>query len=216
MKLAAKELRLSEPTEDDLKKIKRRPIYIICDNVLDTYNIGSIFRLADAVAASCVYLCAGSETPPNSRIAKASVGTDKWVKWEYFKTAEESIRNLRKKFSTLRDNSGQARSNSKISDVIASEAKQSKQGRDCHDPQGGSRNDKGGVRIVAIEQGKGSVDFREADYRLPIAFIVGHETDGVSKEALALCDEILEIPMFGVNRSLNVMVSLAIVLFRAI
>ena len=215
MKLAAKELRLSEPTEDDLKKIKRRPIYIICDNVLDTYNIGSIFRLADAVAASCVYLCAGSETPPNSRIAKASVGTDKWVKWEYFKTAEESIRNLRKKFSTLRDNSGQARSNSKISDVVASEAKQSNREKIA---TGSSSpcNEKGGVRIVAIEQGKGSVDFREADYRLPIAFIVGHETDGVSKEALALCDEILEIPMFGVNRSLNVMVSLAIVLFRAI
>ena len=72
------------------------------------------------------------------------------------------------------------------------------------------------VKVIAIEQGKGSVDFRKAEYKEPVAFIVGHETEGVSKEALKLADEIVEIPMFGVNKSLNVMVSLAIVLFRAI
>src|SRR3990167_5113861 len=83
-RLDAKQLRVSEPTEADLKKIVRRPLYIVCDNVLDTYNIGSIFRLADAVAAREVYLCGGSETPPNSRIAKAAVGCEKWVAWRYF------------------------------------------------------------------------------------------------------------------------------------
>ena len=60
------------------------------------------------------------------------------------------------------------------------------------------------------------MDFRSLDYREPIAFVVGNETTGVSKEALALADQIVEIPMFGVNISLNVMVSLAIVLYRAI
>ncbi|MEK7580853.1 MAG: TrmH family RNA methyltransferase [Patescibacteria group bacterium] len=179
LRLAAKELRLSEPTKEDLKKIKRKPIYIICDNVLDTYNIGSIFRLADAVAATCIYLCAGSETPPNSRIAKASVGTDKWVKWEYAATAVEAISKLKI-------------SNSKI-------------------------------KIVAIEQHPKAKDFRNINYQPStmnheptIAFVIGHETDGVSKGALALCDEIVEIPMFGINKSLNVMVSLAVVLFNAI
>jgi len=172
LKLAAKQLRASEPTKGDLAKIKRRKIYIICDNVLDTYNIGSIFRLADAVGASCVYLCGQSETPPNSRIAKASVGTDKWVDWQHFASAKAAISNLKFLISN--------------------------------------------IKIVAIEQGKGSIDFKKANYELPIAFVVGHETDGVSKEALALCDEIVEIPMFGVNKSLNVMVSLGIVLYRVI
>ena len=55
MKLGAKELRTSEPMPEDLKKIKRNPIYIILDNVLDTYNVGSIFRLADAVAAEKIF-----------------------------------------------------------------------------------------------------------------------------------------------------------------
>lgn len=172
MKLAAKELRASEPTKSDLTKIMRRDIYIICDNVLDTYNIGSIFRLADAVAAKCVYLCHQTETPPYHRISKAAVGTEKWVPWEYASTATEAIKSLRLRVKNL--------------------------------------------RVVAIEQSKKSVDFRKADYSLPVAFVVGNETGGVSKEALAASDVIVEIPMFGVNISLNVMVSLAIVLYRAI
>lgn len=179
MKLNAKQLRVSEPTKGDLKKIKRRPVYIVLDNVLDTYNIGSVFRLADAVAASNVYLCGKSETPPNSRIAKAAVGTDKWVGWEHFDTAAAAIKNLKFKFKNL--------------------------------------------KVVAIEQHKKAKDFRSIDYeqltmhhKLPIAFVVGHETDGVSKEALELADQIVEIPMFGVNISLNVMVSLAIVMYRAV
>lgn len=44
--------------------------------------------------------------------------------------------------------------------------------------------------------------------------IVGNETTGVSKEVLEMADAIIEIPMFGVNKSLNVMVSLGIVLYR--
>ena len=190
MKLGAKELRVSEPTEAELKKIKRREIYIICDNILDTYNTGSIFRLADAVAAKKVYLCGKTQTPPYHRISKAAVGTEKWVPWEYASTAVEAIGDLKGKFST--------RSNNKYS---SSEAKRNRDGR---------------LKIIAIEQAKKAVDCRKVDYSLPIAFIVGNETEGVSKEALKLADYIVEIPMFGVNKSLNVMVSLAIVLYQTV
>jgi len=43
---------------------------------------------------------------------------------------------------------------------------------------------------------------------------VGNETNGISKEVLNMADAIVELPMWGVNRSLNVMVSLGIVLFK--
>jgi tRNA G18 (ribose-2'-O)-methylase SpoU len=43
---------------------------------------------------------------------------------------------------------------------------------------------------------------------------VGHETEGVSEEVRNLADVIVEIPMWGVNKSLNVMVSLGIVLYK--
>jgi len=90
-KLNAHQLRTQEPDEEAIKNLKKNPIYIILDNVLDTYNVGAIFRLADAVAAEKVYLCGQTETPPNPKIKKASINTWKWVEWEYEKTAIEAV-----------------------------------------------------------------------------------------------------------------------------
>ena len=56
VKLGAAELRISEPSKKDLAKIKRREIYFILDDILDTYNTGGIFRLADALGVKKVYL----------------------------------------------------------------------------------------------------------------------------------------------------------------
>lgn len=68
MKLNAKQLRSysrlavshsPKAKSQQPKATARNDIYIVLDNVLDTYNIGSIFRLADAVAARKIYLCGG-------------------------------------------------------------------------------------------------------------------------------------------------------------
>lgn len=96
-KLNAKELRKKEADETLIKKIKRSPIYIVVDEVNDTYNIGSLFRLADAVAARKIYLCGKMDFPPSSRIHKAAVGTENWVKWEKRETALEVVKELKKK-----------------------------------------------------------------------------------------------------------------------
>src|SRR6185369_5630816 len=102
IKLDAKALRLAKADPETFKKLKKNPIYIVLDNVLDTYNIGAVFRLADAVAAEKVILCAGSETPPNHRIKKASINTTEWVSWEYYNSAKEAIEDLRFKIKDLR------------------------------------------------------------------------------------------------------------------
>jgi 23S rRNA (guanosine2251-2'-O)-methyltransferase len=171
IKLGAAELRTTIPNPEELRKIKKNPVYIILDNVLDTYNIGSIFRLADSVSAEKVILCGETETPPHTRIKKASINTTEWVTWEHFSTTVEAIKDLR----------------AKIKDII----------------------------IVAVEQDAKSIPYDKADYKFPVALIVGHESTGVSREVLDMCDQIVEIPMWGVNKSLNVVVSLGIVLFEA-
>ncbi len=164
----ARQLRVTKPTEEELAAMKRKPIYFVLDNVLDTYNVGSIFRLADAVAATQVILCGGTETPPNTRIHKAAVGTQEWVKWRYVSRADEEIKRLR--------------------DL--------------------------GVKIVAIEQDTRAVGLADLRVDLPVGIVVGHETEGVSRDALDLADVIVEIPMWGVNKSLNVVVSTGIVLYK--
>ena len=82
LKLGSKELRKTPSSPEELSQIKRNPIYLVCDRVLDTYNIGSLFRLADAIAAEKIYLCGDMEYPPSSRIHKSAVGTEVWVPWE--------------------------------------------------------------------------------------------------------------------------------------
>ena len=96
-KLIAKELRKSEPSESDIKKIKRNPIYLVLDEIIDTYNIGSLFRLADAVGVEKMYLCGKMEYPPSSRIHKAAVGTESWVPWEKTKSTLSTVKKLKKK-----------------------------------------------------------------------------------------------------------------------
>lgn len=96
-KLNAKVLRKNGPTQKELAKIKRNPIYLILDEIWDTYNIGSLFRLADAIAAEKVYLCGNMEYPPSSRIHRAAVGTENWVPWEKVDSSIKLIEKLRSK-----------------------------------------------------------------------------------------------------------------------
>lgn len=172
LKLKAAELRTTKPSKEDLGKIKRRDIYFILDDILDTYNVGGIFRLAEALGVKKVFLCGETETPPNSRIKKASINTTEWVEWQYLPSAKSAIDNLRLIIDDL--------------------------------------------TIVAVEQDNLSVPYTEIDYKLPIVLIVGNETTGISKEVLGLCDYIAEIPMWGVNTSLNVIISLGIVSYQAV
>jgi 23S rRNA (guanosine2251-2'-O)-methyltransferase len=73
-----------------------------------------------------------------------------------------------------------------------------------------------GFQILSLELGenaKSLKDFKAADR---FALIVGNEVDGVSTEALASSDKIIEIPMAGQKESLNVSVSTGIALFMLI
>ncbi len=69
--------------------------------------------------------------------------------------------------------------------------------------------------IVAVEQTDVSIQLHQFK---PIknkkyAFIFGHEVKGVSENILPQCDMALEIPQFGTKHSLNVSVSIGIVLW---
>jgi len=90
-------LRKSKPLKKELGKIKRNPIYFVLDSIIDTYNIGSLFRLADAVGVKKLYICGDSEYPPSSRIHKAAVGTENWVPWEKKESTVSVLSDLKKK-----------------------------------------------------------------------------------------------------------------------
>ena len=68
--------------------------------------------------------------------------------------------------------------------------------------------------IIAVEQDKRSKPFYQVKYNFPLAIIVGNETTGISKDVLDISDMIVEMPMWGINSSLNVMVSCGIILYE--
>ncbi len=199
MKLNSKQLRDLDPetakSSLNQPQNKRKEIYFIVENVYDTYNVGGLFRLADALNVAKIYLCGETEIPPNHKIVKASIGTYKIVPWEYKSSAREAIAELRKKHEGVEARKEGSKKRSDESHV--------------------STSNLSSISIVAIEQAKGSVDYRKAKYSLPLALIVGNETSGVMEETLELCDQIVEIPMLGINTSLNVIVSAAIVGYQA-
>jgi len=172
MKLNSHQIRKSKIGDSKKlqKEIKRNPIILVLDNVLDTYNIGSFFRLADALAVEKICLCGPVVTPPNIKIHRASIGTWKWVPWEQYKSTKECIKQLK-------------------SDAY---------------------------QIVACEQTKNSVNYLKAKYKSKIAIIAGSESYGISKDVLNLVDKVVEIPMFGVNISLNVLVATSVISFDVV
>jgi len=59
-------------------------------------------------------------------------------------------------------------------------------------------------------------NYNEADYKIPVALIVGNEEKGIRKLTAEKCDFLVKIPMLGKIQSLNVSVATGILLFEII
>jgi tRNA G18 (ribose-2'-O)-methylase SpoU len=80
---------------DEAKKIKRNPIYVLCDNIRSIYNVGSIFRTSDAALIEKLYLTGYTPYPPRAEIEKVALGATESVPWEYFKNPADVIAKLK-------------------------------------------------------------------------------------------------------------------------
>lgn len=71
---------------------KRFRINVVLDNLYDTFNIGSAFRLADSMNAQRVIICGkDSATPPNSKISKAAMKISEYMEWRHFEFLKECV-----------------------------------------------------------------------------------------------------------------------------
>lgn len=75
-----------------------------------------------------------------------------------------------------------------------------------------------GYRIVAVEQAEGSSSLSGFEWSGTdaLALVFGNEVEGVGDAALALADACIEIPQRGAKHSLNVSVSLGVVLWELV
>ena len=74
---------------------------------------------------------------------------------------------------------------------------------------------KAGLKIAATHLSGDSVSYTDLDYTQPLALVFGSESEGISEESLQYADFKIRIPMVGMVQSLNLSVSVGIILYEA-
>ncbi|MDD5749825.1 MAG: TrmH family RNA methyltransferase [Patescibacteria group bacterium] len=138
--------------------------FIIAHNIRSLYNIGTIFRTADAMGVDCLFLTGYSAKPPRSEISKVALGAENSVSWQYYQSLSYLLKKLKKS----------------------------------------------GVKIIALETGDQSIDYRDFKPEFPLALLLGNEVRGLSASRLKQADLAISLPMRGKKESLNVVIAMAV------
>ncbi len=78
-----------------LRSRKRNEVYLILDNIRSMYNVGAIFRTADAARVEKLYLCGITATPPRKEIEKTALKTIDHMPWEHVDNTIDIVRKLK-------------------------------------------------------------------------------------------------------------------------
>lgn len=158
----------------------------VLDNIRSLYNVGAIFRTADAFGVQHLYLCGMTGRPDDElthqRIHKTALGAEESVAWSYFEETTDAVKQLKADGYT----------------ILALE--QTPQAVSVFGGAGISSEVSGSDGLL---RGGGGAPER-------IALVVGHEVYGIAQPVLALADNHIQIPMLGQKESLNVSVAFGI------
>ena len=180
---------------EEFKEADKLPLVVVLDDVRSMYNIGSVFRTADAFRVKAIYLCGITATPPHPEIHKTALGGEDSVAWRYFPSALEAVEELRRSghyvFAVE-----QCEGSTKLQELFGGEKYR------------GERREESGERDVL---GTGE---QEIGVGANYAVVLGNEVKGVHQEVVDACDDCLEIPQFGTKHSMNVSVTAGIVMWE--
>ena len=86
---------LNRKTIEEFKRSEKIPVIIVLENIRSMYNVGSVFRTADAFLIEAIFICGYTAQPPRKEIDKTALGATETVRWKYFSKANEAIEELR-------------------------------------------------------------------------------------------------------------------------
>jgi len=87
---------LNRKSVDEFKESEKHKVIAVLENIRSAYNVGSVFRTADAFLIESIYITGYTAKPPHKEIAKTALGAQETVDWKYFETTKEVIGALRK------------------------------------------------------------------------------------------------------------------------
>ncbi len=82
---------LNRISPEEFKKTEKTPVIAVLENIRSAYNVGSVFRTADAFLLEAIYITGYTCTPPHKEIKKTALGAEDTVEWKHFTNADEAI-----------------------------------------------------------------------------------------------------------------------------
>ena len=92
---------LNRLSTSEFKEIDKVPFIVILDNIRSMYNVGSVFRTADAFRLEKIYFCGITSVPPHAEIHKTALGAEESVDWEYIEDTVHIVDRLKEEVYTV-------------------------------------------------------------------------------------------------------------------
>jgi len=86
---------LNRKSVSEYKASEKTPVIVVLENIRSAYNVGSVFRTADAFLLEAIYTTGYTAHPPHKQISKTALGADESVDTRHFATATEAIGHLK-------------------------------------------------------------------------------------------------------------------------
>jgi tRNA G18 (ribose-2'-O)-methylase SpoU len=87
---------LNRKSVDEFKGSEKNKVVAVLENIRSAYNVGSVFRTADAFLIESIYITGYTAKPPHKEITKTALGAQETVDWKYFPATKEAIEALKK------------------------------------------------------------------------------------------------------------------------
>src|SRR5450432_4583808 len=86
---------LNRKSVDEFRSAEKIPVIALLENIRSAYNVGSVFRTADAFLIEAVFITGYTAKPPHKEITKTALGAQDSVEWKYFETTKLAIEQLK-------------------------------------------------------------------------------------------------------------------------
>ena len=86
---------LNRKSVEEFKRSEKTPVIAVLENIRSAYNVGSVFRTADAFLLEAIYITGYTCIPPHKEIKKTALGAEASVDWKHFPDATAAIAALK-------------------------------------------------------------------------------------------------------------------------
>ena len=232
---------LGRPSVEEFRKVPRIPVVLVLDNIRSRFNIGAAFRTADAFAAEKVYLCGICATPPSAEIHKSALGAELSMEWQHFDETPDAVQELKNQGYTivsieqtegsvmldrlqlpLQQHARKLPLQQHTQDLSLQQRVQDlplqQHAPSASQSYAAAHNiNHDGASLTPAEDSNAKTPAEDLTANLQrekYALVFGNEVAGVQQSVVDMSDAVIEIPQCGTKHSINVSVSVGVVLWE--